>query len=79
MADRQLYRIRGQPPSLIFVPPGCPFHPRCDFARLPDPCSTAVPALRSIDRLDHVSACHFAEEAAAKVPDDLRPRIEAEG
>src|SRR5439155_4300482 len=28
----RLHRIKGQPPSLIHVPPGCPFHPRCEFA-----------------------------------------------
>src|SRR5437867_4379546 len=31
----RLYRIRGQPPSLIHVPTGCAFHPRCDYAQLP--------------------------------------------
>jgi oligopeptide transport system ATP-binding protein len=29
----RLNPISGQPPSLIRVPPGCPFHPRCVFAR----------------------------------------------
>src|SRR3989475_2944301 len=62
MVDRQLFRIRGQPPSLVFVPPGCPFHPRCDFARLPEPCATQVPELRSLDDASHVAACHFSEE-----------------
>ena len=37
VGNERLYRIKGQPPSLIFVPPGCPFHPRCEFARVPDP------------------------------------------
>src|SRR5204862_3121157 len=31
--DERLHRIKGQPPSLIFVPPGCSFHPRCEYAR----------------------------------------------
>lgn len=57
----RLHRIKGQPPSLIFVPPGCPFHPRCEFAQLPEPCATDIPALRPIDGLGHKSACHFAE------------------
>src|SRR5262249_1449341 len=30
-ADR-LLSTRGPPPSLISVPAGCPFHPRCDYA-----------------------------------------------
>ncbi|HYA49722.1 MAG TPA: ABC transporter ATP-binding protein, partial [Streptosporangiaceae bacterium] len=28
----RLLSIRGTPPSLINVPAGCPFHPRCDYA-----------------------------------------------
>ena len=30
--DERLHRIKGQPPSLIFLPPGCAFHPRCPYA-----------------------------------------------
>jgi peptide/nickel transport system ATP-binding protein len=71
----RLYRIRGQPPSLIHVPPGCAFHPRCDFAQLPEPCATLVPEARSIDELDHRAACHFAESVAGTTPDELRPAV----
>jgi peptide/nickel transport system ATP-binding protein len=28
---RRLRPIAGSPPSLIHVPPGCPFHPRCPY------------------------------------------------
>ena len=60
---RRLMRIPGQPPSLIDVPSGCAFHPRCSFIRRPDPCVTAVPELRPLDGADgaggHVAACHF--------------------
>ena len=35
----RLLPIRGTPPSLIKVPPGCPFNPRCDFQeRVGSPC-----------------------------------------
>ena len=71
----RLHRIKGQPPSLIFVPPGCPFHPRCEFARLPEPCATAIPEFRGMERPGHKAACHFAEELADKNPDDLRPVV----
>ena len=70
---KRLYRIRGQPPSLIHVPPGCSFHPRCDYAHVPEPCATVVPELRSVDELDHTVACHFAETVAGTRPDDVRP------
>jgi oligopeptide/dipeptide ABC transporter ATP-binding protein len=54
--------IPGQPPSLIYVPPGCPFHPRCFLSEGRERCRTEVPPLRSIEESDHRSACHFAEE-----------------
>ena len=58
----RLASIDGQPPSLLAVPPGCPFHPRCSQARLPDPCTTAAPELRDVGHPVHEAACHFAGE-----------------
>jgi oligopeptide transport system ATP-binding protein len=49
--------IKGQPPSLIDLPSGCPFHPRCPYAK--DRCVTEVPAFRIIEGT-HGAACHFA-------------------
>jgi oligopeptide/dipeptide ABC transporter ATP-binding protein len=77
MEGVRLYRIKGQPPSLIHVPPGCPYHPRCEFARCPDPCATERPQLRALERVRHVAACHYAEDVAKLRPDDLRPVIDA--
>jgi len=57
----RLFRIKGQPPSLVFIPSGCPFHPRCDHVRLPAPCATERPAYRSLGA-GQFSACHFAEQ-----------------
>jgi peptide/nickel transport system ATP-binding protein len=74
-ADVRLHRIKGQPPSLLHVPPGCAFHPRCEFARCPEPCSTEVPDLRALGELDHVAACHFSEEVAKLRPDDLKTEV----
>jgi oligopeptide/dipeptide ABC transporter ATP-binding protein len=70
--DLRLYRIKGQPPSLVRVPAGCAFHPRCDFAEVPSPCADQVPALRRVS--GHDSACHFAERLADLSPEALRPR-----
>jgi len=58
----RLKPIRGQPPSLIRVPPGCPFHPRCPFAT--EICRREVPALLAQDRTGHVAACHHSDEVA---------------
>ena len=33
----RLHRIIGQPPSLIQLPPGCAFHPRCPYGDVPRP------------------------------------------
>jgi len=76
MEGMRLYRIKGQPPSLIDVPPGCPYHPRCEFARLPDPCASDRPVLRPLERTRHVAACHYAEEVVSLSPDDLRPAVD---
>jgi peptide/nickel transport system ATP-binding protein len=73
--DDRLYRIKGAPPSLIHVPSGCPFHPRCPLARLPEPCATDVPELRVVAGGDHRAACHFAEELAGMSVDDLRAEV----
>jgi oligopeptide/dipeptide ABC transporter ATP-binding protein len=57
--NERLFRITGQPPSLIFLPPGCAFHPRCPYADLGGVCTTKRPELQDVDA-DHLSACHFA-------------------
>jgi peptide/nickel transport system ATP-binding protein len=53
---RRLTPIPGQPPSLIQLPNGCPFHPRCPHAM--DRCRTEEPPLAPAgSTLGHVSAC----------------------
>jgi oligopeptide/dipeptide ABC transporter ATP-binding protein len=62
-ADRDWLRpIAGQPPSLLNMPPGCPFHPRCFLAQGRNTCRTIVPELRRIDEGAHLTRCHYAEE-----------------
>jgi oligopeptide/dipeptide ABC transporter ATP-binding protein len=74
--DDRLFRIPGNPPSLIFVPSGCPFHPRCFHARLPQPCSTERPALvPAFGDPGHVSACHFADELGDLSPEALQAEM----
>jgi oligopeptide/dipeptide ABC transporter ATP-binding protein len=72
----RLYRIKGQPPSLIRVPPGCPFNPRCPMATLPEPCGTDRPPLYSVaGGTDHRSACHFHDQLAGVTADDLKAMV----
>ena len=64
-ADEQWLRpIPGQPPSLINIPPGCPFHPRCFLRQGREKCVAEVPPLRPVGAPGQVSACHYAEELA---------------
>jgi len=51
--------IRGEIPSPLNPPSGCPFHPRCPHAV--DQCRTERPALRDLGE-DRVVACHLAPE-----------------
>ena len=64
--DRErLQPIQGQPPSLINLPPGCPFHPRCPYVM--DRCRTDVPALAPVDgEAAHLSACWLPHDMAAR-------------
>lgn len=48
--------IPGLTPSLLEVPPGCIFHPRCPQAM--DVCSVHIPVLRQVG-LDRWVACHL--------------------
>jgi peptide/nickel transport system ATP-binding protein len=51
--------VPGNPPSLSDLPGGCPFHPRCPYAR--DICTEQMPALQYVG-LDHKVACWLAGE-----------------
>ena len=56
---QELVTIKGLPPNLVHIPPGCPFHPRCPVRQ--DVCAMEVPP--SIDLGNgRTSACHFARE-----------------
>jgi peptide/nickel transport system ATP-binding protein len=55
----RLLPIPGSPPSLINVPSGCAFHPRCRFAELTGgQCEEESPQLASNGRKQTV-ACHL--------------------
>jgi oligopeptide/dipeptide ABC transporter ATP-binding protein len=61
VGDR-LKPIPGQPPSLINLPSGCKFHPRCAYVL--DRCLTEEPALHQIGAdFTHSSACWLPQSA----------------
>jgi peptide/nickel transport system ATP-binding protein len=58
--SERLLAIKGTPPSLINVPSGCPFHPRCDFAARNEGLSEDVrPELTPVEP-GHTVACHLS-------------------
>jgi peptide/nickel transport system ATP-binding protein len=77
MVDQRVKRlipIEGSPPSLIRVPPGCPFHPRCPHRF--EPCDKEIPAFT--DRGGgHPEACHLSIEEKRKLWTERQERRKA--
>jgi len=64
----RLKPITGQPPSLITLPAGCAFHPRCAYVM--DRCLSEQPSLTPVgDAGEHRSAC-FLPAAAIGLTDE---------
>jgi oligopeptide transport system ATP-binding protein len=76
VGDEPLVPIKGSPPSLIRIPSGCAFHPRCRFAQVPGLCNTEVPELRLVAGDAHRSACHYAETLEEIDVDRLRAEVD---
>ena len=66
-AVARLISIPGQPPQLHAVPPGCPFHPRCETSRGRARCVEEVPPLQEVEP-GRRSACHFSAELVGLAP-----------
>ena len=61
----RLNPVKGSPPSLINLPSGCSFHPRCPYAgRNGDRSFTEVPELRGGT---HAVACHLPAESRREI------------
>jgi peptide/nickel transport system ATP-binding protein len=56
---RRLESIPGFPPDLVNPPSGCPFHPRCQYAK--EECHQRRPEGVEVEA-GHISYCHFARE-----------------
>lgn len=53
---KKLEIIKGLVPNLLDLPPGCPFHPRCDFCF--ELCTKKMPELTNIGK-NHLVRCHL--------------------
>jgi oligopeptide/dipeptide ABC transporter ATP-binding protein len=81
--DRNLERllpIPGQPPSVINLPTGCAFHPRCRMSHGRAECRDRVPAIVAVQSDGQLSACHFPDEVPAELEREAAELgIEVEG
>ena len=79
-ATDRLKPVTGQPPSLIRLPPGCAFHPRCAYVM--DRCLSAEPELHPVgDAGEHRSACWLPAAAIGlgDAAEDLRRQAVEQG
>jgi oligopeptide/dipeptide ABC transporter ATP-binding protein len=65
----RLTPIKGAPPSLLNLPPGCPFTPRCPIAE--EICDREEPELLPTEGTGHAAACHFRNRLAGAEAGDL--------
>jgi len=72
----RLLPIKGNPPSLINIPSGCAFHPRCAYAdRTGGRSQTERPELRD-GGAGHLAACHLSVEERTQIfTDEIRPKL----
>ncbi len=69
-AKQRLSSIGGQPPSLVTLPGGCSFHPRCPYVM--DQCRTQLPLLAEVRANPaHRSACWLPHDTT-RVDDSAR-------
>jgi len=65
--EKKLFSIPGQPPDLSNPPKGCPFAPRCPYAK--DICWNSRPPIEKYNNT--LVACHFADELADVSPSEF--------
>ncbi len=61
---RRLHSIVGSPPSVINLPLGCRFKPRCEFSI--EKCGKVLPILQEVGTSGQLVACHRADELDLK-------------
>ncbi|MFI6943243.1 ABC transporter ATP-binding protein [Streptomyces sp. NPDC050418] len=73
----RLVPVQGAPPSLINVPDGCPFHPRCPYADVPaeNATRTVRPELREVGS-EHYTACHLTQQERTRIwTEEVEPKL----
>ncbi|MDY0810484.1 ABC transporter ATP-binding protein [Kitasatospora purpeofusca] len=74
--QERLVPVKGTPPSLINVPSGCAFHPRCPYAALTGGRSAEeTPGLTEVAP-GHHAACHLALSERHRIfTEEIAPRL----
>ncbi|MCX5194233.1 ABC transporter ATP-binding protein [Streptomyces sp. NBC_00249] len=73
----RLIPVKGSPPSLINIPSGCAFNPRCPYADVPKGGITRTqrPELTEDDSR-HWSACHMSQEERTRIwTEEIAPKL----
>ncbi|MFJ8596662.1 ABC transporter ATP-binding protein [Streptomyces sp. NPDC093598] len=73
----RLIPIMGAPPSLINLPSGCAFHPRCPYADIPkdNVTRTVRPELTEVGG-SHWAACHMTQEQRERIwTEEIAPKL----
>ena len=74
--SERLVPIKGTPPSLINVPPGCPFHPRCRFEKNTDGLSQRERPELIDNGQGHLVACHMPQSQRQQIwRDEIQPLL----
>ena len=60
----QLVAIVGSPPSMVNLPPGCSFNPRCPYTF--DRCTAELPQLRQLPG-GHLDRCHLSDQSKREI------------
>ena len=71
------FPIKGLPPSLLALPDGCSFNPRCPYKdRVKgERCTTELPELLPVDGAGaHTSRCHLHDKASVYEA-EVAPRL----
>ncbi len=72
----RLRPIPGAPPSLINVPSGCPFHPRCAYADRTHGLSQSQRPPFAETLPGHYAACHLTQDERTVIwENDIRPTL----
>ena len=70
--ESELYKMGGEPPSLLHPPKGCRFHPRCPFAM--KICAQDAPEFKPVDGGSQIVSCWLFQK---QVAGDFSPLKEA--